>query len=764
MSSSRSYNATGQQLHYRARRSSAQQASERSRSLLGAPIYATAVGAGADDDHNAPPAVEPGPEERALEYGGKLRRCFPRIIVWLQACNLLTLCLVWFLPPRIPIIIDEYDVWKSKTDPATGQQSLDRDLNGNVTVATIFDGVPWTPGIIYFFKGCATAGGNYGIVAILVDFIGWIFISVWMIRFFWNRTEDEAAANAASSLINCCAANCNYVIHWIQVPAICFSCLFWTIFTSGGIMSMCTNPLKLPFLGMVKHAFAISLSLASVLVHKRWKLLVSEQDDVREQFRAAYYRYFGAGKEGEPTMLDNAAATVAERWEALKQWAYYTEEAEGRKLEDETLSTDNADEGYLNALWDLWQRDPEVAKAEAEHVSQDTTVDGTPLWEWFAAWEQGEERPNLEQRRKKRQLKEIGWMAAEDRDASDFREELMRMDPGDRPDLVRRDQVVFYRGRFLESPKRRKNPEADQRLVDMKEELRENDSMKVNDKDVGDDWVEEHEREHRFRPRTDRCIYKKGQYLDKKFDPSHVEAELGAMDYFWQFFGYDVGEVEGAQEKEENYDGEQQEARREGGPNNQIENLTESTPLLLAPGPRDDDGSSPRSRTASPANKGGGPTRVKKSSSSSKKVPTRNDRGEPVLTLKDFSRLNQDRYVLDELVPRAPRQAPKSRPALGLMMHERDLSAQATQHMRRATETTNAVATRPRPGDENNLPAVDSAEFDGTESFDSRGVGTGNRSDASERQRAIVPKKKKPGERTSQPQIPTTVRETSTSK
>eukprot|EP00392_Amoebophrya_sp_AT5.2_P005610 g5619.t1 len=684
------------------------------------------------------------------------RKCMPTTIKWLQFVGLFMLLMVWFLPARIPVIMDVYD----------HKMFVEKSLFG-----------VWCPAAFTFFEAVGAGGASglqFGAVILLLDIAAWIVVGIILIRFFWNRTDDEATSTAATWW-NCCAGNCFLALHYIQVIWVGVGMLIWFVMTSPFILPVRVTKdrepfpddsmhRRMPYLGLAKHLIALSIYLSSLFIMRRWKKMVAEQDDYRTQFRNAYRRYFGdetkhgnyKGRDRKSGWLDDAGAAIAARWEALQDWAYATKDEEDgvpEKLDAETLGQEKAEDGYLNALWDMWQRDPETANLEAQNLPKNAEVEGQTIGAWFAAWGTGEKRPNLAERRRLRAELEQQKMNDNDFDAADYVEDMLNAEPEE----------------FLTEPLRDENRHADRYVNRLRNRCRENDRMKGEDRNIGEAWEEFNGGINRFRPRTDKVVYRNGAFLDPELaakgarrstraggmeDSGMIDGgdnyEGGTMDYLWGMLGYtgrDSLQDQSPEEKQPLLADEDQEGASPDVPPPPAADV--EAPPVEPQGPSftvTGVGSAPL-RTGTGGGNGADSSFGRESRSSitgSKTLRTSQTAdGRPIVTLKDFAKLNRDRYDFEQMVPAVDRVAAAAA-AIGhgaaadgateanrdwgvgavdpgpidVFVEHRDLSRDGRTHRQRAVETANRVANAINHGGEQ---VEANADVLSLESYDSVG-------------------------------------------
>ena len=138
--------------------------------------------------------------------------------------------------------------------------------------------------------------------------------------------------------------------------------------------------------------------------------VASGRQNIQDSYGYIMGALYGDGEGGRGR--DEDAMSVAERTDA-----------DGVDIAEEHPVVGVTEEGYLAALYALWAKDPEAAEEEAAVVGTEEVVGGQSVGAWLAAWQADPERAKVDRkaarakRREERRVREVGGMAAEDRDA-----------------------------------------------------------------------------------------------------------------------------------------------------------------------------------------------------------------------------------------------------------------------------------------------------------------------------------------------------------
>ncbi|CAD7925263.1 unnamed protein product [Amoebophrya sp. A25] len=730
-----------------------------------------------------------------------LRICLPRYIVVLHSIALVIWALTLALPGHFP------------------------GVGGN----------NWTPAIAKFGVEFLMSMG-VGVLVVLALLLAWPVLSVFIICFFRNRKDDEAAANPAMSLLNCCAGNCFFVIHWVLVAVVSVFSVMWFAVLSAWFVDTGTRKFRpaseLGWIGLGEGLVVVSLYVASLRLHRIWKNVVAEQDDVREQFRQAYENWVGDPRKQRKYVLDGfetAQEAMERRWGAITDFFNYNTDptdiggttAAAELGPGKSTTAADTEAGYLDALWDLWQRDPETARHEAEQLPDGVAVEGVTIFEWLTMWENGGQPndasevvagdanrpPNLAERRRMRMEIESKQMQANDHDAIDVNEAILLASTDERPEIRRRDKLIYSNGKFVDVP--RKNATAELSLRRLRRQCTEYDGMRNNDRDVTDEYDAEYRKITAFRARTDELIYIKGAYLDTEkadhFNPERngtgeggatgrrsVADPATATGYFggiWEWMGLD-GDG-GADAPEEMVDAVSAPGSAQGYGRNAGGGAGGDYADHF-----DDGRSSAHAAEAQPllARETGASTRRSSARNDEGKrvVGTRkNEKGQAIVSLKELSKLDQDKYRLDAIAGAATTQEQQQEfLAAGersshvdanlreVMLNERAIAQGVATHPYQDVHRRSTVAGGGRGVNAQTAGTGNGGRFSASGANAGRGVlvddglqrgveapipehgsvadsvpssftevslfvGTGNRSDGEDREKAIKPKKPK---------------------
>ena len=108
---------------------------------------------------------------------------------------------------------------------------------------------------------------------------------------------------------------------------------------------------KWGWLGVAKHAVAVSMYVASLRLHRIWKDVVAEQDDIRNQFRQLYKDYiYDPKKQGKHGLQGNETIGEAlqKRWAAITGFFAESEDPTRQGIEMSLSSSNFFFQIFLN--------------------------------------------------------------------------------------------------------------------------------------------------------------------------------------------------------------------------------------------------------------------------------------------------------------------------------------------------------------------------------------------------------------------------------